>query len=347
MTGVALEIQEFSESSTAEWDDFVARHPLGTPFHLTAWRRTIADSFGYRPIYLMASSEGRLRGILPMFLVQNWMVGKVLVSTPFAVYGGILADSEEVLRELHAHAVRLGEQLGVDYIELRNRHREQCANEPNVDRYVSFDQAPVSDEAALLEALPKKTRNVARKSLKQGFQMRYGVTDLKIFEDLYTKNLRRLGTPAFPSHYFQNLMRYFGDMTAVREVWLDTKPVAVSLNFLFRGEMHTYYAATDFNYNALAPNTFMYFDHLRWAGTNGFHLFDFGRSKRGTGVFEFKRHWNTTMHELPYEIVLIRRKELPNFSPANPKFDAAIRLWRLLPLWATRLIGPRLIRLFP
>jgi hypothetical protein len=91
----------------------------------------------------------------------------------------------------------------------------------------------------------------------------------------------------------------------------------------------------------------MYFDHLRWAGANGFTLFDFGRCKRGTGVFEFKRHWNTTMHELPYEVVLIRRKEVPNFSPTNPRFEAAIRLWRLLPLWITRLIGPKVIRLFP
>jgi hypothetical protein len=53
------------------------------------------------------------------------------------------------------------------------------------------------------------------------------------------------------------------------------------------------------------------------------------------------------MRELPYELLLVRRKELPNFSPANPRFAAAIRLWRLVPLWLTRLLGPRLIRLFP
>jgi len=76
-------------------------------------------------------------------------------------------------------------------------------------------------------------------------------------------------------------------------------------------------------------------------------LFDFGRSKKGTGVFEFKRHWNTTLRELPYETILIRRKSLPNFSPANPKFDLAIRVWRKMPLPITRLLGPRLIRLFP
>jgi hypothetical protein len=133
----------------------------------------------------------------------------------------------------------------------------------------------------------------------------------------------------------------------VREVWLGGKPMAASLNFLYRGDMHIYYAAADTAYNALGPNTYMYFDHLRWAGDNGLKTFDFGRCKRGTGVFEFKRHWNTTMRELPYEMVLVRRKELPNFSPANPRFGLAIRLWQMVPLWLTRLLGPRLIRLFP
>jgi hypothetical protein len=51
--------------------------------------------------------------------------------------------------------------------------------------------------------------------------------------------------------------------------------------------------------------------------------------------------------ELPYEILLVRRKSLPNFSPANPKFSLAIRMWQKMPLWLTRAAGPWLIRLFP
>jgi len=343
-----LEIRDLREADQASWDDFVLRQAHATPFHLMAWKRTIEESFGYRALYLFAADvDGRIRGVLPLFLVKNAIIGKALISSPFAVYGGILADGEEALRGLHAHAAKMGRDLGADYIELRNTRREQCVSGPNVDRYVSFSQPVVADEAALLESLPKKTRNLVRKALKPNFEMRYGVSDPRHFEILYAKSMRRLGTPCFPSRYFSNLMRNFGDIVDVREVWLDGRPMAASLNFLFRGDMHIYYAAADTRHNALGPNTYMYFDHLRWAGAHGLHTFDFGRCKRGTGVFEFKRHWNTTMRELPYELVLLRRKELPNFSPTNTKFDLAIRLWRLMPLWLTRLVGPKLIRLFP
>ena len=123
--------------------------------------------------------------------------------------------------------------------------------------------------------------------------------------------------------------------------------MAVSLNLYFRGDMHTYHAAADTRYNSLGPNTFMYFDHLRWAAANGYKSFDFGRCKRGTGVFEFKKHWNTTMKELPYEIVLIKANSLPNFSPANPRFHLAIRIWQRLPLFVTRAVSRFVFPLFP
>jgi hypothetical protein len=111
--------------------------------------------------------------------------------------------------------------------------------------------------------------------------------------------------------------------------------------------MHTYYSGTDPAFMTSDPNTFMFYDHMRWAGQNGFKTFDFGRSKKGTGPFEFKRHWGTEVRELPYEVVLVRKKEVPNYSPTNRSFGPAIQLWRNVPLVVARAIGPRLIRLFP
>jgi CelD/BcsL family acetyltransferase involved in cellulose biosynthesis len=185
-----------------------------------------------------------------------------------------------------------------------------------------------------------------RKSLKTPFEIRR-VRDWRRFERLHSMTLRRLGTPSFPPQLFATLLHEFGDMIDVCEVWHQNEVVGASMCFLFREQMHIYYAATDSRYNALAPNYRMYFDHLQWAGALGFQIFDFGRSKLNTGTFDFKRHWKTEMRELPYEVLLVRRKDLPNFSPVNPKFDLAIRIWRKLPLPLTRLLGPRLVRLFP
>ena len=346
-TGAAVTARPFAEADREPWDALVTAHPHGTPFHLIAWRDTIRDAFGYTPMYLAAECGGKLEGLLPLFLVRNPMVGKALISSPFAVYGGIVANTEAARTALYEEARRLGESLGVEYIELRNAWPEQCVGRPNVDRYATFSRTVEPGEEALLAALPKKTRNMVRKALKQPFEARYGVRDAGRFFDVFSRNMRRLGTPCFPRRYFELALRNFGEMADIREVWLEDRLLAVSFNLFFRGDMHTFHASADTRFNALGPNTFMYFDHLRWAARNGYRTFDFGRSKKGSGPFEFKRHWNTTLRELPYEIILVRRKNLPNFSPANPRFDLAVRLWRCLPLAVTRVLGPRLIRLFP
>jgi FemAB-related protein (PEP-CTERM system-associated) len=342
-----LVIRPLMEQDHQGWDTFVLEHPHGSPFHLIAWKKTIEESYGYKPIYLIAKNNHGIKGILPLFLVHNHVIGKVLISSPFAVYGGILADSDDIRNCLYSQVKQLGAELGVDYIELRNAYPEQCVEASNISMYVTFIQETAPNEESLLSSLPKKTRNMVRKALKQPFSMRYGVTDPVCLDRIHSKNMRRLGTPSFPRRYFARLLVNFGNMVDIREVWLNGVAMAVSLNFLFRGQMHTYHAAADARFNELAPNTFMYYDHLRWAGQNSCKVFDFGRSKRGTGTFEFKKHWNTTMRELPYEVILLKRQTLPNFSPSNPRFHMAIKIWQKLPLPLTRMISRFVIRLFP
>lgn len=331
----------------AEWDEFVHSHPHASPFHLTAWRDTVEDIFGLTPLYHLAREGSRLTGVLPLFFIKNPVMGKALISTPFAVYGGILASSPEAAAALRERAAEIGREMGVQHVELRNSVPEQCAGFSPLKRYVTFTKplSPVSGEE-LVQSLEKKTRNLVRKALKNNYSSRI-TRDVTAFEQLYSTNLRRLGTPSFSPRLFPTILKNFGPLVDVREILLDGNIVAASMNFLFRGEMHTYYAASDQNYLAFAPNMFLYYDHIAWAGQNGFYTFDFGRSKLGTGTFDFKKQWGTTMRELPYEVLLVKRKELPNFSPVNPKFDLAIKVWQKLPLPVTRALGPHLVKLFP
>jgi FemAB-related protein (PEP-CTERM system-associated) len=289
-----------------------------------------------------------VRGVLPLFLVKNFVMGKVLISSPFAVYGGILTDSREAKQAIGEYAKKLGRELGVEHIELRNAYPEQVLETPNVSRYVTFTREVGPDEDAILsEPTSKKRRNTVRKALKSNFSMRIQRSDYRAFEDLHSRTLRRLGTPNFPPELFRALLANFEGSIDIREVVLGDKVVAASMNFFFRDQMHTYYAASDARYLALVPNDYMYYEHLRWAGANGYRAFDFGRSKLGTGTAEYKRHWGATMRALPYEMLLVNRKEVPNFSPQNPKFELAIKIWQRLPLPVTRALGPQLVKLFP
>ena len=341
-------VRDLTEDDYAAWDRFVMDHPCGSPFHLIAWKKSIEQTFGYRPMYLVAVREqGQICGVLPLFLVSSLLTGRRLVSSPFAVYGGVLADSQEARDSLVDRAKQIGAGLQVKDIELRNAWESQCSGLPRVSRYVTFTQEIGPDEEAILNSIPRKTRAAVRKSLKESLATRRELSDIASFEDLYSRNLRRLGTPCFPKRHFTNLLKNFQGMADIREITLGGKVVAAVLTFYFKDQVLPYYGASDPLYNAAQPNNFMYFDLMRWGGQNGYRLFDFGRSKRVKGSYDFKSHWGMVERELHYEVHLVTSKDLPNYSPANPAFRLPIWCWQRLPLGLTKVLGPRLIRFVP
>lgn len=341
-------ISLLTNKDEAAWDDYVRQCPYGSPFHQTAWKNTIEETFGYRPLYLMARDQDRILGVLPLFVIETVLVHRALLSTPFAVYGGALADSSEVQTALKEQVKTIAEALEVDYVELRNAHPEQSLGFSNIHRYVTFTQEIGPNEEKILESIPRKTRYMVRKALKNEFSTTIRPGPTAAFESLYAQSLRRLGTPSFPSKFFASLARNFGAQMDVREVEFQGKVVSSVLTFFFRDQVLPYYGASDPAHNAIAPNNFMYFDLMRWGGCQGYRVFDFGRSKKSIGgSYDFKAHWGMTERELPYEILLVKRKELPNLSPANPVFDLPRKIWQHIPLPVTRTIGPWFIRLVP
>lgn len=341
-------VRPLEQAVENKWDEFVKQHPLGSPFHLSAWKRSIAETFGYRPLYLVAMEGERVRGGVPLFLIRNPLIGKALISTPFAVYGGALADNAAVYAALRDSVEALGKSLNVDYVDLRNAHPEQCLGFARVSRYVTFTQEIGPDEEAILASIPRKVRYMVRKALKEPFTTRRQSRDFAAFEDLYSQNLRRLGTPAFPRRHFANLLKHFGDSADIREVLLNDKVVSAVFCLYFRDQVLPYYGASDPAFNASAPNNYMYFDLMRWGGQNGYRTFDFGRSKKaGSGSYDFKAHWGMMERELPYEMLLVRRKALPDYSPRNRAFSLPIKIWQRLPLPVTRMLGPLVLRWVP
>lgn len=340
-------VEDLEPAGHSAWDRFVLGHPHGSPFHLIAWKESIKQTFGYKPFYLAAKQGDQICGVLPLFLTGGLITGKRLISSPFAVYGGILADSDQARSLLWERAEEIAADLQVRDLELRNAWEQQCGGLPRIARYVTFTQQIGPDEEAILNAIPRKTRAAVRKSLQQGLVSRREFFNTRAFEDLYSRNLRRLGTPCFPKSHFTTLLEKFRGMSDIREIVLNGKVVAAVFSFYFRDQVIPYYGASDPEYNAAQPNNFMYYDLMRWGGQNGYCVFDFGRSKRVKGSYDFKSHWGMVERELPYEVHLVKGKSLPNYSPANPAFRLPILCWQKLPLGLTRKLGPWLIRHVP
>ena len=325
------------------WDEFVITAcPEATFFHRAGWQTVIERAMGHKTWYFYAEAEGVIQGVLPLVEINSVLFGHSLSSLPFCVYGGIAAISESAREVLDRAAQALALRLKVDYLEYRNL-KVLHSQWPAKDLYVTFrkEMAPDADEN--MQAIPRKQRAMVRKGIKAGLDSVVD-DDVERFFSAYAASVHRLGTPVFSKKYFQLLKQEFEQCCELLIIAKDGRTVSGVMSFYFRDEVLPYYGGGTTEAREVAGNDFMYWELMRRACERGYRIFDFGRSKRNTGSFDFKKNWGFEPQPLHYEYQLHRARAVPDHNPLNPKYRMFINAWQKLPLSVANFIGPHIVR---
>lgn len=325
------------------WDQFVQASPEATFFHRAAWQTVIRDVFRHPTHFLYAERDGEIRGILPLAHVKSMLFGNALIALPFAVYGGIAASDPEAVTALEAEAQALARRLDVDHLEFRNLYARHT-DWPKQDLYVTFRKEILPDIEANMLAIPRKQRAMVRKGINNGLVSTVDRSADRFFE-LFADNVHRHGTPALPKRYFDALLRIFGDDCEILTVTTpEGQPLSSVLSFYFRDEVLPYYAGDDESARQFAANDFKYWELMRRSCERGLKIFDYGRSKLGTGPYSFKKNWGFEPQPLHYEYCLYKRDSIPQNNPSNAKYKLFIEAWRRMPIGLANFLGPHIVR---
>ncbi|WP_342120813.1 FemAB family XrtA/PEP-CTERM system-associated protein [Pseudoduganella sp. OTU4001] len=329
----------------ARWDAFVQACPQATFFHRAGWQTVLEQCYGKQTWFFYVEEGGAITGVLPLAMMQSRMFGHYLASTPFCVYGGVAASTEAARRLLDQAAEELAAALGVGHLEYRN-YAPAHPDHPKwqgKDLYYTFRKAISGDDEENMNAIPRKQRAMVRKGIKLNLE---GEVDDNVdrFFTCYATSVHRLGTPVFAKKYFAMLKQVFQDDCEVRVITQDGRLVAGVLSFFFRDEVLPYYGGGMDIAREVAGNDFMYWNLMQAAAAKGCRVFDFGRSKKGTGAFDFKKNWGFTAQPLPYEYQLFAAAEMPDVNPLNPKFQLFIKVWKMLPLPLANALGPHIVK---
>ncbi len=346
-----ITVRYYNDSDRAIWDEYIMRHPEGTFFHLSAWKEMVERSFGHKSYYLIAEEEKGISreivGLFPLVTIKSILFGKSVVSLPFATYGGILADNEDGEQALYEKGIALTKEQNLDYMEIRNETRP-LPDLPGKDLYFVFKKEISGDNEENMKAIPKKARRMIRQGIKHKVEPRFGGVELlDPFYEMFAFNYHRLGTPVFSKKYLRNMLETFKDKSSVLIIFKDGQPLAGVISFYFQDQVIPYYSGAYPDARKYAANDYLYWALMSDSADKGYRVFDFGRSKKDTGSFHFKRHWGFEPRLLHYQYYLNNLEEVPNISPANPKYKRRIELWQKLPIWATKIIGPAIVKYIP
>jgi serine/alanine adding enzyme len=307
----------------------------------------IEETFGHRTLYLCADDGEKLVGILPLAQVKSRLFGNMLVSLPFFNYGGICSTSEEGRNALLGAAIHAARDRHADFLELRHDDDWEQGLTRKTSK-VSMRLELPTEPGDLWRAFPSKLRNQIQKPRKENMTAAIGREEqLDGFYDVFSENMRDIGTPVYPKKFFRNILRKFPKQTWIAVVYSGTKPVAAGFLAGFRDGLEIPWASSLRSFNKFSPNMLLYWTCLEFACHQGYRFFDFGRSTAGGNTYRFKQQWGANPHPLYWYYWLPNGVALPEVNPTNPKYRAAIAIWQRLPLGVSRALGPRIIKYVP
>jgi len=336
-------VHELDGSLEAAWDAFVDNCDEATFFHRAGWKRVVERAFGHRTHYLLVQRGNTIVGVLPLVEVKSALFGHALISNGFSVCGGPAVSEEPARALLNARAAELLKSTGASYIEYRCPPKLNEGWQSRDNLYANFAAPLPANEEENLKQIPRKQRAVVRKAIGSHLTYEIDATTDRLY-DLYAVSVRNLGTPVFSRAYFAALLDVFAPDCDVLTVCDHGKAVASVMNFYFKGQVMPFYTGSIPEARRLGANDLMYWRLMRHASAKGCTVFNFGRSKIGTGPYDFKKNWGFTPEPITHQFLLKPGMEMPNINPTNAKYKLMITMWKKLPVPVANILGPPIVR---
>ena len=312
------------------------------------WLQVLKDGLQYEPFCIVTKRSGTILGALQLHYVKSRLFGRYLVSSPYVNVGGINCIDDSCNAALIAAAVDLANKLDVDHLQLRHEQEYQSASfNGNLTYKVHMRLSLQNSVDQLRASLKSKVRSQVKKSESCGLSVCWGTHQLlDDFYQVFARNMRDLGTPVYGKGLFRSVLEQFGNEAEICVLKDGQKPAAAALLIHGSGTTEVPSASTIREYNKVNANMYMYYQLLSRAVERGQEVFDFGRSSKDSGTYKFKKQWGAVPTSSFWQYYL-RRGSLDDLRPENKSFEWKIKMWKKLPVWLTRMIGPGIVRGIP
>lgn len=315
---------------------------------LENWSKLASTMYGYEVHRMTASENGEVLGALNLVEIKHPVFGHYLTTSPYGSYGGFAYKDIQARDGLLKEASHLASGLGVSYAVIRaiddaSTPPESWVSHPLYCTYL-IDLPANSDD--LLKTFSSDHRNHVRKSLKKGLSTRFGHLDL--LDDAYTglsKSMHELGSPYHSKKYLRKMAELLGDTLEFAVLYDADGKISGAGVFIYQDDtISNLHANILRDTRSLYAGEFFYWSVIERGISKGLKTFDLGRSLIGSGNEVFKMKWSPKKQPLAYWYWLAPGEHLPSINQKNPKFQAVIAIWKRLPAFVVKLIGPYIIR---
>jgi len=283
-----LRICKLSSDRYAQWDSFILNHQDATFFHTIKWMKILRDYGFGGPFYLLLEDSGDIIGVLPLYFVDIFPVGRGLTS--LSDCNGPLLQNVKGHKDYFVRLLQRLEEEAEKHNVSFSKLRLQASSPSNSfmpNRYVKYTEyctfvldLSEGTERIFKDRIHKKTRTSIRKAVKLGVEVNKDLPSVETYWKLY-KNTMVRSKGILNEKRIKLFRLIWKELTPKKEfvtltAMFEGEPIGGIMAFLFRDKVHVWYNSSLSQFLYLNPNEFLYWKLAEEVVNKGYRYLDFG-----------------------------------------------------------------------
>jgi len=334
------------ENGKEAWGQYVQQHPGSIAWQSYDWYSVIRKHYPVTFLPLAVTNGTGIRGVLPLYRIGPSRGKNVLISVPYAVAGGILADDAEAERLLVEKAVALAGEFGSRGITLKQYKRKVAGNFRDDDAFYNRELDIARDLAQVWQDIDDKNKHQVDEARNYSLVLAHPMSDINAFYSLLLQHHHRKGVPCVSRKWIEDLINF--DLYSAALLFLNGRPVAGTLVKEFKDTVSFPFsciARDDEQHRMFAYD--LYWKLIARFNAKGTRIYHSGRIPANNDVESYRLGWGGTQYGYHYQYYPGGSTVRSESSRKGRKRELFESLWRRLPLGIAKLIGPAIVRRFP
>jgi len=340
-----IEVKEIGNESREQWNLYVRENPFSIAWHVYEWSEVVANHYKFQFIPLAAFEGKEIVGLLPLYLSTSGQ--RKLISVPFAVAGGIVANEESIQTELLQAAIIVSERLGNIPITLKQYKIRVPGNLRTDENYFNLELPLQENLSALKKLINPENTIFAQDAVDKGLKVEYPAQDIPEFYDLLLRHSSAEGVPCTSQAWIKTLIDFGLYSAAIARI--DGVPVAGTLVKRFKKTVSFPFSCItpDVNEASLNSGYGLYWELIKRFASEGVEIFHSGRIPKTQEALDFRLGWGGTPYPYFYQYYPNTEAETEFVTKRGLKRKLITRVWKELPLPLVRRLGPLVVSRFP
>jgi len=341
-----MRVDILDETRKADWDRFVDMNPNVIAWHSYYYSSVLKKMYNLPFFPIAAYDGGAICGILPIYLSDTLRRGRILMSVPYFVAGGIVATNEEAEQLLLKKAIELTKETKATSIALRQYRRKIPGELITDDGYYNRELALTTDIDGIWKGISETNRAKIEEAMTHDTVFEYPSQDLDTYYDFLLRDQSGLGLPCVSRRWVEHLLNTQTYHIALLK--LKGTVVAATLAKKFKDTISfplTCLQKHDEKNELFAYD--LYWKLITRVAGEGIHICHSGRIPRGDIAPQYRLGWGGTKHNYYYQSPGIGNAQAQQTNTRGTKRSIFESVWRKTPLGLAKAISPMIVKQFP